>query len=30
MIISDYFQLLFPWLFVTWLLAAVLFRAAPG
>ena len=30
MIISDYFQLLFPWLFVTWLLAAVLCRAAPG
>ena len=30
MIISDYFQLLSPWLFVTWLLAAVLFRAAPG
>ncbi len=30
MIISDYFQFLFPWLFVTWLLAAVLFRAAPA
>ncbi len=30
MIISDYFQLLFPWLCVTWLLAAVVSRAAPG
>lgn len=30
MIISDYFQLLVPWLFVTWLLTAVISRAAPG